>query len=745
MSVPRFSLDLFIAVSPIDRIEINSKSAAMMEHIPNEFPISLRPWPSANSNDALPSIIQRINFERGGFQNITEESLREEIAREELNNGDTAESSSEDEEEPDKAKELNAAREEFIGQIEQAHQASMLALDFISLLLSKDAPVQASLSLSPDLQAMVGVKTLGADKLAAPRTTDAQKQDNRNIAKGSKTQQLNKTVDSILTSATRLEKEIEHETKYWEQVLAVSEKGWAICRLPNQRHILGVRFGFSESSPAFRGRSLAALNRNPDGTISLDQGLADAQPKSLRVRIEVDGSYTGSSIVPKAIPQDSSVEALILQARNTIFSEELWQEMNRESRILEPVRSIDGTLVYRLTDTRTMVLDLIPLEEEPVQVTGPDDHIAEGIFLALNILLSSAHRLAHRLRTKVPDPIVLEKKISPPLNILRPFITRVKHQEMISQLQDILQPLYRILCSLQLDSPPYYTQMPTIYPPNPNLTTAERTVSGLTDRLEVLATITITPTTTFVIKAQTHSIPTIYSQFLVAISPPASPLHTTCPPPPRFDSLLALQEYLYYATSCALASIFVPMPPLPLESTTEDRLSKSKLSSPLHWTLSSTPSTLSKPVSNSSKTKQLAFTIRSSHPASPSKSNPGSPARTILRVQWEWARGDASGKDTPLLFPVEGKRSALWGDGKTAGVEGFTQEEASRGVFPLKGDGEDANGGARRKRGLQEEGYYEWFAWVGEDDDDKGFFEVVRSLESVVASAGKTTEKEDGK
>ncbi len=122
----------------------------------------------------------------------------------------------------------------------------MLALDFISILLSKDAPVQASLSLSLHLQTLIGVKTIGADKLAVPRITEAQKQDNKQVAKGWKIQHLDKTVDSILASATRLEKEIEHETKYWEQVLAVSEKGWAICPLPNQKHILGVRFGFSE-------------------------------------------------------------------------------------------------------------------------------------------------------------------------------------------------------------------------------------------------------------------------------------------------------------------------------------------------------------------------------------------------------------------------------------------------------------------------------------------------------------------
>ncbi len=89
-----------------------------MATIPNEFPISLRPWPATNSNDDLPSVIQRINFERGGFQNITEESLRQEIIEEESNNGDDEPSLSEDDDEPDRAKELGTAREEFIGQIE---------------------------------------------------------------------------------------------------------------------------------------------------------------------------------------------------------------------------------------------------------------------------------------------------------------------------------------------------------------------------------------------------------------------------------------------------------------------------------------------------------------------------------------------------------------------------------------------------------------------------------------------------
>jgi mediator of RNA polymerase II transcription subunit 17, fungi type len=92
--------------------------------------------------------------------------------------------------------------------------------------------------------------TLGADKVQDSRITSAQKHDNCRIAKGWKLQGLTDSVDSILASVTRLEKEIQKETQYWEQVLAVSEKGWAICRLPQERHTLGVRFGFAECKRA---------------------------------------------------------------------------------------------------------------------------------------------------------------------------------------------------------------------------------------------------------------------------------------------------------------------------------------------------------------------------------------------------------------------------------------------------------------------------------------------------------------
>jgi mediator of RNA polymerase II transcription subunit 17 len=91
-----------------------------MESIPREFPISIRSWPST-SNDggaALPTLIQRVNAERGGFVGISEESLQQEIAEAEAQGADDDNASEEAEAKPDRVKEIQLAREEMLKQLE---------------------------------------------------------------------------------------------------------------------------------------------------------------------------------------------------------------------------------------------------------------------------------------------------------------------------------------------------------------------------------------------------------------------------------------------------------------------------------------------------------------------------------------------------------------------------------------------------------------------------------------------------
>ena len=43
------------------------------------------------------------------------------------------------------------------------------------------------------------------------------------------------------------------EARYWEDVLAVKQKGWSVCRYPRERQTLGVRYGFLECESGSQG------------------------------------------------------------------------------------------------------------------------------------------------------------------------------------------------------------------------------------------------------------------------------------------------------------------------------------------------------------------------------------------------------------------------------------------------------------------------------------------------------------
>ncbi len=127
-----------------------------------------------------------------------------------------------------------------------AYTETSHALDFVSLLLSKTNPRQAEITMSPFLKENLPMGCLGAEVVQAPEKSEAEIKALQIVSVGWKMQSLKSTADSLLRSATRLEQEVGRETKYWEKILAVKEQGWSLCRLPREKHTLGVRYGFAE-------------------------------------------------------------------------------------------------------------------------------------------------------------------------------------------------------------------------------------------------------------------------------------------------------------------------------------------------------------------------------------------------------------------------------------------------------------------------------------------------------------------
>ena len=125
--------------------------------------------------------------------------------------------------------------------MESAH-----ALDFISLLESRYAPRQAEITLSSFLKQNLPLGSLGTESMQAPHKSDAEKQNEQMVSLGWRMQSLNSTADSLLRSAERLKAEVEKEARYWGHLLIIKEEGWPLCRLPREKHTLGVRYGFAQ-------------------------------------------------------------------------------------------------------------------------------------------------------------------------------------------------------------------------------------------------------------------------------------------------------------------------------------------------------------------------------------------------------------------------------------------------------------------------------------------------------------------
>ncbi|MCJ1464181.1 RNA polymerase II mediator complex subunit [Pseudocyphellaria aurata] len=437
------------------------------------FSISLRAWPAQDaSKESLPSLISRINEQRGTFRNISESTLEEEAQV-----VDTGETSLQDpsnvlsnvdpQDVKTRREEVSAAREEILKEVGRAYTESAHALDFVSLLLTTKTPRQAELTISPFLKQSLPLGCLETEMVQIHHKSEAEKQTDELVSVGWKIQSLDSVAESLLKSATRLEQEIERESKYWGQVLAVKEQGWSLSRLPREKHTLGVRYGFAEAHSDFHDRGLAALRRDADGNMVLDRGIRSSKDRVIRVRVLNQGKPTSSDgKVPDHAIDDLPVETLILNARNSIFDQELHHELHREARSYtgHGIRCIDDKIFIPYTNGKEIEIDLLSSTEDEASLdVDPSDNLVAGsIAISLRILLSHAHRQNLRRRS-LPPPRITENKIARPVyTIIRPIVENLQHRSAVNSLQrflnNVAEPLLAAGLTLGIDEPtcPYH-------------------------------------------------------------------------------------------------------------------------------------------------------------------------------------------------------------------------------------------------------------------------------------------------
>lgn len=522
----------------------------------NDKPFTLQPRSvEQRGPQSISEFIQRVNAEPGGFRALNSAEISREIEARKNNVNrdedlDMGVAPSEAESDEAETKDVIAAREELLRTIHLTHQTGMFALDFISLLLSKENPAQAVATFSPGLRDMVGIGTLGATVLEAP-TALAQSRvpDNKMVAIGKRLMDLNKAADTALAASKRLQQEIGAETKYWSEVMAVQENGWRTFRLPHERNTMAVKFGFSNAGPEFKANSVAPMRREKDGSVRLEHGKMGGGSKRLRVSILEKGVVVGRSSLPQPLSPKAPLQDRVKEARDTIFAQELWHEINRDGRTLlnRGFRIGKSDITYALDETRTVSIQLVALgqEEEPAsEQPGAQDAMAESLYFGLCLLLSHSHR-ANEQRRAEPSGT---KRTPQAYSILSSLLSYYEYDKTIQRCLESLATLTKVLRSAGLDASVVMTEPPLSPLPGAPASTALAAVLLRPPVVHYDLTITAESPLRILLKPSPHH----GTDFSVLCLPPPQPsaqnlLAISCQP--ATEGYFRLEELLWYLRS----------------------------------------------------------------------------------------------------------------------------------------------------------------------------------------------------
>ena len=234
------------------------------------------------------------------------------------------------------------------------------------------------------------------------------------------------------------------------------------------------------------------------------------------------------SRMPRRPADDAPLQDRVLEARNTIFSQELWHEINREARTLlaMSVNFDQSSVTWDFQPGSKLVLTLEDLSdtESPTQHLS-HNWVADSAALCLHILLSSVHRQNYTRRTH-PQTLALNRTNPNPIYmILRFLIARVQHITAYMELYTFLEQLMSVLRFSGLTTPSYMISTGSANSramPHRHASKAENFVNRLISGMDLSAEIIITPEVRLQIRGLTQPGPYIGQRFMVQ-SPPANP------------------------------------------------------------------------------------------------------------------------------------------------------------------------------------------------------------------------------
>lgn len=390
---------------------------------------------------------------------------------------------------------------------------------------------------------------------------------------------------------------------------------------------------------------MAPLRRNLDGSVYLDDETVSDEPQFLRVRLEVEGRVVGQSTPSFSLDDEAPIRDQLLQARDAIFDEELWQELNREARTLGPygVRMSATTITCPIDPFGTMILEMVTTEHGKMTEPQTSNGMADALGTALRLLLSQAHRQLQRRRASPPAPLVSTKKTSQPHYLLRSVLCRLSYEKHVAAFYNLLIPLTAALQKASLPGDPRFelNRTDTAVDSESTGTIAGTIIARFIDRLESVTKLHL-PGATIQIISRTSIHGLITTLHIPSIQPINSALQKLCPPPTLFQDFESVKGYILYATSCSIASAFADTSP------GDDQEVDTSESGLRGWFRTHQPNILRKSYRHHGRSKQVCFELIEHAKSS-----------VQLRLRWDWMGRSDAGKD-PNKSAVQGEGSYVW-------------------------------------------------------------------------------------
>lgn len=309
------------------------------------------------------------------------------------------------------------------------------------------------------------------------------------------------------------------------------------------------------------------MRRGEDGSVQLDIGRLGGVSERIRVTYTKDGQVQGRSYLPAQTLEDAPLEDRVLEARNTIFSQELWHELSKEARSLASydVRVEASRLVCTLEPGHEITVQLEPLGPSPQHDdTLQSNHAAETISQSLHLLLSYAHRHNELMRTRPMPPHIPRSRGQQTYTLLRPIIARLTNIRDIERCAEYIGGLVKSLKKAGWSASFVIRTSQTSISSNDSATngpnqpsTSVTFVRSMLQPIDFTIRLTLMPNTSFTIRGRTFLFPVITTLYNILL-PASSPITSICAPyKDGYPDLAALADYLRTVTARILTDHFL--------------------------------------------------------------------------------------------------------------------------------------------------------------------------------------------